>query len=344
MTKRRGRRQWASRETLSRSDLVRIILKGAFGERLKADEPLAPYTSFRIGGPAQWFLRVDTVEDLKEAVHVARRARVPFRVLGGGSNVLVSDEGVEGLVILNRSKRFSVRPGPDGLRLVVDSGVSLPWLAGQLAQGGIGGLEWTIGIPGTVGGAVVQNAGAWGQEIKSRLLWVEWLDRQGHLETVDAERLNLGYRHSLLLEFPPAERPIVLRAAFRVDRETPEAVQRRLRRYILRRTSSQPRMPSGGSTFRNPPGDYAGRLLEAVGLKGYRIGNAQFSTKHANFIVNLGGATAADVMALIELARQRVREQFGVELELEIELVGRWEATSSDEETVQGEGREGEDE
>jgi len=124
------RRQWASRETLSRSDLVRIILKGAFGERLKADEPLAPYTSFRIGGPAQWFLRVDTVEELKEAVNVARRARIPFRVLGRGSNVLISDQGVEGLVILNRSKRFSVRPSSEGLRLVVDSGVSLPWLAG----------------------------------------------------------------------------------------------------------------------------------------------------------------------------------------------------------------------
>ncbi len=340
MTKRRHRRQWASRETLNRSDLVRLILKGAFGERLKADEPLAPYTSFRIGGPAQWFLRVDTVEDLKEAVRVAQRARIPFRVLGRGSNVLVSDEGVEGLVILNRSKRFSVRPSSEGLRLVVDAGVPLPWLAGQLAQGGIGGLEWAIGIPGTVGGAVVQNAGAWGQEVKDRLLWVEWIDRQGQVETVPAERLRLGYRHSLLLELSPEERPIVLRAAFRVDRQTPEVVQQRLRRYILRRTSSQPRVPSGGSTFRNPPGDYAGRLLEAAGLKGHRIGNAQFSTKHANFIVNLGGATAADVMALIELARQRVREQFDVELELEIELVGRWEERATGEEAAREEDQE----
>lgn len=319
------RRRWASRETLRRSDLVRLILKGAFEDRLKADEPLAPYTSFRIGGPAEWFLRVDTVEDLKQAVEIAQRARIPYLVLGGGSNVLVSDKGVDGLVILNRSRRFSVRPTAEGLRLVVDSGVSLPWLVGRLAQGGISGLEWAIGIPGTVGGAVVQNAGAWGQEIKDRLLWVEWLTKEGQVETVPAERLKLGYRHSMLLDLPPGERPVVLRAAFRVDRESPEEVQRRLRRYILRRTTSQPRAPSGGSTFRNPPGDYAGRLIEAVGLKGYRIGNAQFSPKHANFIVNLGGASAADVLALIELARQRVREQFGVELELEIELVGRWD-------------------
>ncbi len=342
-----GRRRWASRDSLRRSDLVRIILRGAFGDRITTEEPLAPYTSFRIGGPAQWFLKVQSVEELQEAVRVAQRAHIPYLVLGGGSNVLVSDDGVDGLVILNRARRFSVRPSPAGLRLIADSGVSLPWLAGKLAQGGVSGLEWAIGVPGTVGGAVVQNAGAWGHEIKDRLVSVEWLTPDGQVEEVPAKRLKLEYRHSALLDMPPGERPTILRAKFEVERGDPAEVQRRLRCYILRRTTSQPRAPSGGSVFRNPPGDYAGRLIEAVGLKGHRIGNAQFSPKHANFIVNLGGATAADVRALIELARQRVREQFGITLELEIELVGRWEQEAEGDEPdtpPPAEGQQGEKE
>ncbi|MDQ7028323.1 MAG: UDP-N-acetylmuramate dehydrogenase [Ardenticatenia bacterium] len=343
-TPRRGR--WASRDSLRRSDLVRIILRGAFGDRILTDEPLAPYTSFRIGGPAQWFLKAESVEELREAVRVAQRAHIPYLVLGRGSNVLVSDDGVDGLVILNRTRRFTVRPASAGLLLVADSGVSLPKLAGKLAQGGVSGLEWAIGIPGSVGGAVVQNAGAWGHEIKDRLVSVEWLTPDGQIEEVPAQRLELDYRRSALLDVPPGKRPIILRAKFQVDRGKPTEVQRRLRCYIMRRTTSQPRAPSGGSVFRNPPGDYAGRLIEAVGLKGHRIGNAQFSPKHANFIINLGGATAEDVRALIDLARRRVRDAFGITLELEIELVGRWEEedeSQAQDHTPPAQGQEGED-
>lgn len=326
-------RRWATRESLGRAMVVKAILMSELGEKLRPNEPLARHTSFHVGGPAEWLYRADNADELSRALAVARRLRLPVRVLGGGSNVLVSDAGLRGLVILNRARGYTLNGAPDGsLILVAESGTALPLLAGQLAREGAAGLEWTVGVPGTIGGAVVQNAGAWGREIKDSLLWVEVEDskqqasgQEGGRQRLPAEALDLRYRHSALRALPPAARPTIIHAAFRLERDEPEAIQARLQAFIARRTASQPRAASGGSTFTNPSGDHAGRLIEAAGLKGRRIGGAEISRQHANFIVTDASATASDIKALLELAQREVARQFGVWLEPEIELLGEWE-------------------
>ncbi|MCB0075806.1 MAG: UDP-N-acetylmuramate dehydrogenase [Anaerolineales bacterium] len=309
-------------------------LQEAFGPQLQANAPLSRYTSFRVGGPADWLLRVNRIDELLHAVALARELAMPCRVLGGGSNVLVSDAGVRGLLILNRARQSRIEQDGAARTLIAESGLSLPRLAGELAKAGLSGMEWGIGVPGTVGGAVVQNAGAWGVETKDRLLWADLLNRETHeVERWALGDLDLRYRHSRLLDAAPETRPIVLRAAFRLWPEAPEIVSERTMGYRDQRTASQPRAASGGSTFRNPPGDYAGRLIEAAGLKGHRIGGAEFSRKHANFIVHDGTATAADIRALIDLAQREVAAQFGVRLMTEIEMVGDWSPVVEGQET-----------
>lgn len=301
-------------------------LRAALGERLLANEPLARYTSFRLGGPAEWFVRANTVSELISYAALVTQFKVSLTIIGGGSNILVSDAGIRGLVVLNKSRDYTLQPAPEGqgYTLTAASGLSLPWLAGQLAKVGAAGLEWTVGIPGTVGGAVLQNAGAWGSETRDRLLWVEWLTPQQVVERHPASDLGLHYRHSILKELPRSERPVILQAAFRLDYEEPAAIQARLSDYTARRTARQPRAASGGSTFTNPPSDYAGRLIEAAGLKGRRIGEAQISQQHANFIVTAPGTRASDVYGLITLAQSEVERQFGIRLHPEIEMLGDW--------------------
>ena len=298
---------------------------------LRRNEPMSQHTSFHIGGPADYYLRADTIEILVQAVTAAWAEGVPCLILSGGSNVLVADAGIRGLVIENRCRAYHIeRKGSMDAVLTVESGAMLPALAGKLAHEGWAGLEWAVGVPGSVGGAVIQNAGAWGRSIADVLISVELLERD---EGPDKSRriwrstdeLQLGYRTSRLREMSPEARPIVLQAQMRLRLDDPEEVALRVSGYIQQRTASQPRQPSAGSIFRNPPGDYAGRLIEAVGLKGYRVGDAQISPQHANFIVNLGRATARDVWTLVELAQSKVAEQFGVMLTPEIERIGEWE-------------------
>lgn len=301
---------------------VEETLVRELGPKLIANEPLSRHTTFRVGGPAEWFYRADSVEELRHAIAVARRLELPVRVLGGGSNVLVSDAGIRGLVILNRARRYSLEEAADGtLTLIAEAGASLPFLAGQLAREGAAGFEWAVGVPGTIGGAVVQNAGAWNNEIKDRLLWIEVISPECDLERRAAESLDLRYRHSALRALPPAERPVIIRAAFRLERGDPAALLARVADYTARRTASQPRAASGGSTFVNPPGDYAGRLIDAAGLKGLRSGGAEISRQHANFIVTDPTATASDIRNLIELVQREVARQFGIWLEPEIEMI-----------------------
>ncbi len=304
-------------------------LDARFG--LRRAEPMSRHTSFHIGGPADYFLRADTIDTLEQAVTAAWAADVPCLVFSGGSNVLVADAGIRGLVIENRCRAHHVEPGAANTAiLTAESGATLPMLAGELARDGWAGLEWAVGVPGSVGGAVVQNAGAWGHSLADVLLDVELLERgpePGESRQVrrPAGELGLGYRTSALREMPAGERSIVLQARFQLRREDPKDILARIAGYVQQRTTSQPRQPNAGSVFRNPRGDYAGRLVEATGLKGHQIGGAQISPQHANFIVNRGGATARDVWALVELAQEEVRSQFNVTLVPEIERIGDWE-------------------
>jgi UDP-N-acetylmuramate dehydrogenase len=292
--------------------------------RLKLDEPLAQYTTLRVGGPADFLAVAQKRDEVVELVRAAQRLGLPWRMIGRGSNLLVADAGARGLVIRNTANEVRVLPGeiPEHQVVRADAGVSCANLASRSAKLGLAGLEFAVAIPGTIGGAVVQDAGAHGTEMRDVLVAVEYLDRDGEVRTAPAAELELAYRFSRFKRPPRGQ--AVLRADLRLTRSTPEQVTRLIDEIRTWRAASQPTEPSAGSIFTNPPGDYAGRLIEQVGLKGRQLGQAQISPKHANFIVNLGGASAADVRGLIELAREEVRRQFGVDLEQEVEAFGDW--------------------
>ncbi len=294
------------------------------GDRLRVDEPLAAYTTLRVGGPADFLAVARTTDEVVALVRAAVELGLPWRVVGRGSNLLIADQGVRGLVIRNAANGVRIGPGdaPDRARVRADAGVSCANLASRAVKEGLAGLEFAVAIPGTIGGAVVQNAGAHGREMVDVLRAVEYLSAEGELATAPVEQLELAYRHSRFKRPPGGE--AVLRAEICLTRASPETVAEKVREIRAWRAASQPTEPSAGSIFTNPPGDYAGRLIDAAGLKGLVIGGAQISSKHANFIVNLGGARAADVAALIDRAQAEVERQFGVHLEPEVERIGEW--------------------
>ncbi len=311
-------------------ELEAAAATAGLGGRPRRAEPLARHTSLRVGGPADLFVKAETIEDVVGWIGVARDRSLPVVVLGNGSNVLVSDRGIRGVVVEMACTRFQVHEfGPQAAGepealVTADAGVSLPALIYQMAKAGWGGFEQGIGIPGTVGACVVNNAGAHGWSMEDSVLSVLVLGPQGDTRDLPGRALGFEYRGSRFKHQPPLEREIVLRADLALRRDEPGALQARMAEYTAQRRRTQPTEPSVGSMFKNPPGDYAGRLIDAAGLKGRRLGQAQVSPKHANFFVNLGGATAADITGLIQLARSAVREQFGVSLELEIEPLGDW--------------------
>ncbi|WP_322480883.1 UDP-N-acetylmuramate dehydrogenase [Thermogemmatispora sp.] len=361
------------------AERVYTTLLPRFGRRLRLHEPLARHCTFGVGGPADLWLTLETRDELIWLVRRCLAEGWPLLVVGNGTNVLFGDGGVRGIVARMALSDYRLAEQEDGSALLyAEAGVSWPKLLNELATQGWGGLEFGPGIPGTLGGGVVSNAGAHQRELSQVLEWVEVLDvrpalalgtarsladgesrpqaDQGHSQTEEEDarvaapfvrryeraELELSYRHSrfragrqvtfdergypqpaprTLIE--PAE--IILLLAVRLHRDDPAKLRALIEEYRQHRKRTQPPQPSAGSVFKNPPGDYAGRLIEQVGAKGLRCGRACISERHANFIVNLGGARAADIAALIREARNRVRERFGVELELEVELRGEWE-------------------
>ena len=282
------------------------------------DEPLARHTSLRIGGPADYFVKVRSEDDLIGAVRVAREAELPTFVLGGGTNLLVADAGIRGVVLANSWNDVTVH----GMVLDAASGTPLASVAAVAARNGIVGLEWMATVPGTVGGAVHGNAGAFGSDTAAALLDARLLDLNGDLWSARVDELGYSYRTSSLQGTPV----ICVRARFHGDPGDRATAVRRIKEMANERIAKQPlAQPNTGSIFRNPPGDHAGRLIDAAGLKGLRSGGAMVSEKHGNFIVNAGGARAADVRTLMRRCQAEVRERFGVELRPEVELVGEWE-------------------
>ncbi len=315
------------------SDVQIAALRSGFGERVQTSTSLARYTSARVGGPADVLLQVDSTDELTNAVTRFWAWEIPFVILGGGSNLLISDNGVRGVVVLNRARQVRFNEHSDPPTVWAELGAGLGLIARQAALRGLGGLEWAAGIPGTLGGAVVGNAGAHGGDTAGNLQLAEILhlsepQAEPKREQWPVEKLEYVYRSSSLKRNPG--KSVVLSALLHLEHSTPESVQAKLDQFAVLRRRTQPPGASMGSMFKNPPGDYAGRLIEAAGLKGAQIGGAQISTRHANFFINLGGATAADIYSLIQLARRKVAERFGVQLELEIELLGDWKAREFD--------------
>ena len=292
---------------------------------IRLNEPVARYTTARIGGPADVLVEAASAKDLKSLVVAARKWGLPITILGGGANVLVSDAGLRGLVIVNKAKRIEFR---EGAQVWCESGTVLPTLARECVARGLAGLEWAVGVPGTVGGAVVGNAGAHGRDVAADLLSATILNEANEVVEWSKSDLQFEYRSSRIkrqtrrLPGGRTTQYVVLAATFQLTAADPGELARKTDEFNDYRRRTQPPGASLGSMFKNPPGNAAGRLIDQCGLKGTRVGDAEISTVHANFFVNLGQATASDVKALIDLAQQRVKEKFGIELELEIELLG----------------------
>jgi UDP-N-acetylmuramate dehydrogenase len=298
-----------------------------FGDALQVNVSLARYTSARVGGPAELFLTVASAEELQSAVELAYVINVPYFILGGGSNILVADVGMNGLVILNKSRKVTFRHTGASVICTAESGLNLSSLARQCISRGLGGLEWAISVPGTVGGAVVGNSGAHGGDIAGNLRAATIWEPGYGPRLYNRDELDYAYRHSALkMERHNANpRRVVLLAELELTPESTAVLTARANGFTAHRKETQPGGASVGSMFKNPDNYYAGYLIDTAGLKGYQIGGASISEKHANFFINDGAATAEDIRGLIAEAWNSVREQFGIEMELEVELVGDWE-------------------
>lgn len=286
---------------------------------IRQQEPLARHSWYGIGGVAEFFLELDNEVPLTRILARLHTDGTPYLPLGLGTNTLFVAPVLPGLTMRLQTKAVQI----DGDQVDVSAGYPMPRLAAATARAGRAGLEFGAGVPGTVGGSVLGNAGAFGTEIKDQVLSVEAIDPTGTTHRLSRADCQFGYRESAF-KSGPATGWVITRATFSVQPDDPAAIRERIQQVQAHRRQTQPvHQRSLGSTFKNPPGDSAGRLVDACGLKGRRIGGAQISAKHANFIVNLGGATADDVLALMGEMRDRVRERFGIELEPEIRIVGK---------------------
>ena len=294
-------------------------------------EPLARLTTWKVGGAADWLVEPRSRHELQDVLHWANSLRLSLHPIGAGSNLLVSDEGVEGLCLCTRHLHGAHCDTRTGL-IVAEAGEPLPGLARKAARAGLRGLEWAVGIPGTLGGAVAMNAGAQGSCLADRLVDVELLDpATGRRQHWTAGQLDFGYRHSKLQDMAGAGQPWIVLAA-RLQAEPghdPEEVSSVTSAYLSQRIKTQPyHVPSGGSVFRNPEPRKAGRLIESLGLKGKRIGGAEISLLHGNFIVNVADACASDIDALIRLVQSHVATACGIALVTEVKRLGRFAGAS----------------
>ena len=335
------------------AETIYTELRPHLQRRVRRNEPLARHSTFGVGGPADVWVSLETSRELIDLVSLCSERQWPLLLVGNGTNVLYADTGVRGIVARIALNAYSIEDRGDGTSLLLaEAGVSWPRLLNELAAQGWGGLEFGPGIPGTLGGGVISNAGAHNSELGEVLDWIEVLDARGvtasntglsvpMLRRYLHDELDLSYRHSRFrrerrIRFDAQGNPIVaarkliepgeiiVRLAVHLHREDPAKLRKVIEEYKQHRKRTQPPQQSAGSVFKNPTGDFAGRLIEQAGMKGTTHGGAQISERHANFIVNLGGASAADVVALIVQARNRVHERFGIDLELEVELRGEW--------------------
>lgn len=295
------------------NELYRIVGE----DNVKLNEPMSAHTTFRIGGPAKYFVSPMDTEELSQVVVLCRAEKVPFFMLGHGSNLLVSDKGMSCVVIqLHKNySRFTI----DGDIVRAEAGVMLNRLGQAVRDAGLTGFEFASGIPGTLGGAVMMNAGAYGGEMKDIVEEVQLMDYDGNLCTKSCPEMDFSYRHSIIED----EDYIVIGATLKLEKGEKSAIEEKMQELALARKTKQPlEYPSAGSTFKRPEGYYAGKLIMDSGLAGYRIGGAEVSDKHCGFVINSGSATAADVLELIDYVKKTVYEKYQVELEPEVRIVG----------------------
>ncbi len=298
-------------------------LQALFGDKLQENVRMANYTTTRVGGPASGMISVHTADEMRRTVKILWELDAPFRILGSGSNLLVSDTGYKGVMVHNRCHNVRIDTKGEQPVIFAESGANLGAVSRQASLRGVSGFEWANSIPGTVGGAVYGNAGAHGSDISKCMIVAQVITKDEGEQSLDSEGMGFRYRSSKFKR--NNEDVVILNASFFGIKVEPEVTKRLLEELTEKRRQTQPVGPSFGSTFKNPKGDFAGRLLEAAGMKGVTSGHASISTVHANFILNDGEATAQDYYRLIRLAQKSVKEQFDVNLNLEIELLGEFE-------------------
>jgi UDP-N-acetylmuramate dehydrogenase len=309
------------------------ILEKKFGNRLQQQVALQNYATARVGGAAAWFVTVRNANELADAVQICWDHNLKFFLLGSGSNVLFSDEGFDGLVILNHAKKIEMKISGEHPTLWVESGASLGLVARKAALAGLSGLEWAATVPGTVGGAIYGNAGAHGSDMHRNLLLAEILQHEKGKSVWKNEDFQFSYRSSI---FKRQRRSgVILSATLNCQYDDPQKIKERMNVFSEYRRRTQPPGASMGSMFKNPPGDYAGRLIEAAGLKGYTIAGVKVSEVHANFFVNSDQATASDIYNLVQHVQKTVKKEFNVELELEVEMIG-FNPTANNDKANQG--------
>lgn len=295
-------------------------LCGLLGEeRVFADEPMNRHTTFRIGGPADYFTVPRDKEEIKEIIAICKREEVPYYILGNGSNLLVGDKGYRGVVIQIYKNMSSI--SVEGDRIFAQAGSLLSKVAAEALANGLKGFEFASGIPGTLGGAVMMNAGAYGGEMSQVLESATVLTQEGEVKTLSVDELELGYRTSIVAK----NDYVVLEAVIHLEPGDLEAIRSYMEELKEKRVTKQPlEYPSAGSTFKRPEGYFAGKLIEDAGLRGFQVGNAQVSQKHCGFVINRGGATAAEVVSLMEQVADRVEAMSGVRLEPEVKRIGEF--------------------
>ena len=289
-------------------------------DHVLTDEPMKQHTTVKIGGPADFFLVPETGEEVGEIIKICRKTDTPYFILGNGSNLLVGDGGYRGTVIQVYRNMSAVTV--EGTTITAQAGALLSAVAAAAKNASLTGFEFAGGIPGTVGGAAVMNAGAYGGEMKDVLVEVTVMDAEGKIFAIPAEKLELGYRTSVIKKAGY----IVLEAKIRLKEGDQEAIRERMKELTIQRTTKQPlEYPSAGSTFKRPEGYFAGKLVMDSGLRGYQVGGARVSEKHCGFVINAGGATAKDVRTLMENVRDIVYEKYGVTLEPEVKFLGEFD-------------------
>ncbi len=298
-------------------ELVQMLAHIVGEENVRTDEPMAAHTTFEIGGPADAFVRPRSAEEAAEVIRACREANAPLAIVGNGSDLLVADAGLRCVVMQLLDNLAHVRV--EGNRVIAQAGATNAQVASAALDAGLAGFEFASGIPGTVGGAAIMNAGAYGGEFKDVCVELSCATPEGEVVRVSRERAAWSYRHSMMGD----NGYTVLEAVLELSPDDPVAIKERMDDLTARREEKQPlEMPSAGSTFKRPEGYFAGKLIQDSGLRGYRVGGAQVSEKHTGFVVNAGGATAADVRQLIADVQDRVFERFGVRLEPEVRMWG----------------------
>lgn len=290
-------------------------------EQVSVMEPMSRHTTFRTGGPSDYFVSPSEISQIQEIIDLCHKEEIPYYIIGNGSNLLVSDKGYHGVMIhLGVSFAGCSLDEESGI-VTVKSGAALGGVVRAVSRQGFGDFTWAGGIPGSFGGAVVMNAGAYGGEMKQVLTEVTWLDEEGRVVTTPASELNLGYRQSIFKH----SRKVVLEGKLQLEKSDPEKLLEKLDQLNQTRREKQPlEYPSAGSTFKRPEGYFAGKLIDDSGLRGYRLGGAQVSEKHCGFVINRDGATASELYALFQHIKAVVKEKFQVEMELEVELIGEF--------------------